>query len=58
MYHARMFGMIIIDSAGWGDRIRPIEHSEWNGLTTADLIFPNFLFIMGLAIPLAISGDL
>jgi heparan-alpha-glucosaminide N-acetyltransferase len=32
-----------------------LVHPEWNGLTLADLVFPAFLFIMGVAIPLATS---
>jgi predicted acyltransferase len=35
--------------------IWPIHHSEWSGWTTADQVFPNFLFIMGIAIPFAIK---
>ena len=47
-----MVGMILVDNMGpyppWF-----LDHAEWNGLTRADLIFPSFLFIMGMAIPLA-----
>lgn len=47
-----MVGMILVDNMGpyppWF-----LDHAEWNGLTPADLIFPSFLFIMGMAIPLA-----
>lgn len=32
-----------------------LVHPKWNGLTLADLVFPAFLFIMGVAIPLATS---
>lgn len=49
-----MIGMIMVDNQGpsppWF-----LDHAEWNGLTPADLIFPGFLFIMGVAIPLAVS---
>jgi predicted acyltransferase len=34
------------------------EHSEWNGFTFEDLIFPLFLFIVGLSIPLSLSKRL
>lgn len=51
-----MVGMILVDNAGpfppWF-----IDHAEWNGLTPADLIFPSFLFIMGMAVPLAMSRN-
>jgi len=30
-------------------------HPQWNGFTPADLVFPTFLFIMGLAIPMSVS---
>ncbi|ORX81915.1 hypothetical protein K493DRAFT_333089 [Basidiobolus meristosporus CBS 931.73] len=34
-----------------------MEHPEWFGFTLADAIFPNFVFIMGLAIPLAMAAN-
>ncbi|KAK9708247.1 hypothetical protein K7432_009762 [Basidiobolus ranarum] len=34
-----------------------LEHPEWSGFTLADAIFPNFVFIMGLAIPLAMAAN-
>jgi predicted acyltransferase len=51
-----VFGMIVADNtydiegAFW-----LLIHPKWNGLTLADLVFPSFLFIMGVAIPLAVS---
>lgn len=49
-----MLGMILVDNQGpsppWF-----LDHSEWNGLTPADLVFPSFLFIMGMAVPLSMS---
>jgi predicted acyltransferase len=51
-----MLGMILVDNAGpyppWF-----IDHAEWNGLTPADLIFPSFVFIMGMAVPLAMNKN-
>ena len=35
-----------------------LEHAEWNGCNPADLIFPFFLFIVGVAIPIAFSKRL
>lgn len=49
-----MFGMIIVDCGG-SNMPWYLEHAEWTGLTPADLIFPSFLFIMGMAIPLAVT---
>lgn len=32
-----------------------LVHPDWNGFTLADLVFPAFLFILGVAIPLAVN---
>lgn len=48
-----MLGMILVDNQG-SKPIWPLDESDWNGISTADLIFPSFLFIMGFAVPLAI----
>jgi predicted acyltransferase len=34
---------------------RQMDHSEWNGFTFYDLIFPLFLFMVGASLPFAIS---
>jgi predicted acyltransferase len=47
--------MILVDNQG-GHPIWPLNESEWNGISTADLIFPAFLFIMGFAVPLAVKN--
>ncbi len=53
-----MVGMIMVDSMGDFDHvIWPLNETEWDGLTTADCIFPSFLFIMGLAVPLALKRE-
>lgn len=51
-----MVGMIVVDNMGPVDN-PPwwLDHPDWHGLTPADFIFPAFLFIMGMAVPLAIS---
>jgi predicted acyltransferase len=44
-------GMILINNPGrWHPVYAPLQHAEWNGCTAADLIFPFFLFIVGVAI--------
>lgn len=48
-----MCGMILTNDQG-DTPIWPLDESEWNGISTADLIFPSFLFIMGFAVPLAV----
>jgi len=46
--------MIVVNSPGnWNSVYRPLSHSDWNGVTFADLIFPAFIFIMGVSLALA-----
>lgn len=46
--------MILVNNPGdWGHIYAPLEHAEWNGCTPTDLVFPFFLFIVGVAIPFA-----
>lgn len=43
-------GMILVNNPGsWGSIYTPLEHAEWNGLTPTDLVFPFFMFIMGVS---------
>lgn len=43
-------GMIMVNNPGtWGKVYAPLRHAEWNGLTPTDLIFPFFMFIMGIS---------
>src|SRR5258705_9725516 len=47
-------GMVLVNNPGsWAHIYWPLEHAEWHGWTPTDLIFPFFLFIVGVAIPLA-----
>ncbi|KAJ8957118.1 hypothetical protein NQ318_007334 [Aromia moschata] len=34
-----------------------IEHVIWNGLHVADLVFPSFMWIMGVCIPISLSSS-
>jgi predicted acyltransferase len=44
-------GMILVNNPGsWDHSYEPLTHAEWNGWTPADLVFPFFLFIVGVAI--------
>lgn len=45
--------MVLVDDAG-GAYPR-IDHSPWNGCTLADFVMPFFLFIVGVAIALALK---
>lgn len=55
--------MILVNNPGdWGSIYAPLKHADWHGWTPTDLVFPFFLFIVGVAIPLALgkrkeSGD-
>lgn len=47
-------GMVLVNNPGsWATIYWPLAHAEWHGWTPTDLIFPFFLFIVGVAIPLA-----
>jgi predicted acyltransferase len=49
-------GMVLVNNPGsWAHIYWPLEHAEWHGWTPTDLIFPFFLFIVGVAIPLALG---
>jgi len=51
--------MIVVNSPGSGDHIYPpLQHSSWHGLTLTDLVFPFFLFMVGVSITLAYSRPL
>jgi len=46
--------MTIVNNPGdWGHVFPPLLHAEWHGCTLTDLVFPFFIFIMGVAVPLA-----
>lgn len=52
-------GMILVNNPGdWGSIYSPLKHAEWNGITPTDFIFPFFLFIVGVAISLALGKKL
>lgn len=56
---ATIAGMILVNDAGdWNKTYAPLLHADWNGWTPTDLIFPFFLFILGVAIPYAFAGRL
>lgn len=43
-------GMILVNNPGsWVNIYPPLRHAEWNGLTPTDLVFPFFMFIMGVS---------
>lgn len=49
-------GMILVNNPGsWGHIYTPLEHAAWHGLTPTDLVFPFFMFIMGMSMCLSLS---
>lgn len=50
--------MILVNNPGdWAHIYAPLEHAPWNGWTPTDLIFPFFLFIVGVSITFALGGS-
>ncbi len=47
--------MILVNNPGtWSALYPPLAHADWHGCTPTDLVFPFFLFIVGVAISLAL----
>lgn len=43
-------GMTLVNNPGsWSHIYAPLRHAEWNGFTPTDLVFPFFMFIMGVS---------
>ena len=48
--------MILVNNPGsWGDSYPQLKHAAWNGWTMTDMVFPFFLWIMGVAMTLSFS---
>ena len=49
-------GMLLVNNPGtWSAIYPPLEHAEWHGWTPTDLVFPFFLFIVGITTHLSLS---
>lgn len=49
-------GMVLVNNPGtWSAIYSPLQHAPWHGITPTDYIFPFFLFIVGIAIPIALG---
>lgn len=49
-------GMILVNNPGsWSHIYTPLEHAEWHGMTPTDLVFPFFMFIMGVSVFLSLN---
>ena len=52
-------GMILVNNPGsWAHVYPPLAHAEWHGWTPTDLIFPFFLFIVGVTVPFSFGKRL
>jgi predicted acyltransferase len=48
--------MVLVNNPGtWRAVYPPLRHADWHGWTPTDLVFPFFLFIVGVSIPLSLS---
>lgn len=47
-------GMILVNN-GYEQSFAPLGHSKWNGLTPCDLVFPFFLFMVGVSMFISLS---
>ncbi|MDM4766824.1 heparan-alpha-glucosaminide N-acetyltransferase domain-containing protein [Pelomonas sp. SE-A7] len=49
--------MLLVNNPGdWGHVYAPLEHAAWHGCTPTDLIFPFFLFIVGVSCALSLGA--
>ena len=49
--------MILVNDPGdWSHTYAQLDHAKWNGFTLTDLVFPNFLFIVGASIILSLQS--
>ena len=51
--------MVIVNTAGTGDAVYPpLQHADWHGWTPTDVVFPSFVWIVGVAITLSLGRKL
>src|SRR6266481_1321882 len=56
---ATIAAMMLVNNPGnWNAVYKPFLHAEWHGWTFTDLVFPFFLWIVGVAIPLSTARRL
>lgn len=52
-------GMILVNNPGsWEHVYAPLRHAAWHGWTPTDLVFPFFLFIVGVAMAFSLPKQL
>ncbi len=52
---ATMALMVLVNTPGGPHSYGPLNHSKWNGWTITDVVFPSFLWIVGMAITLSLG---
>ncbi len=51
--------MVLVNNSGDGSHTYgPLNHSDWNGWTITDVVFPSFLWIVGVSMTLSLGGRL
>ncbi len=54
-----IFLMIIVNTPGsWAYVWAPLKHAKWHGATPTDLVFPSFLFVIGLSMAFSLKSSL
>ena len=56
---ATMAFMVLVNNPGNGDfSYAPLKHADWDGWTPTDVVFPSFVWIVGVALTLALGKKL
>ena len=56
---ATMALMVLVNDPGDGAHTyAPLEHANWNGWTPTDMVFPSFLWIVGVSLTLSLAKRL
>lgn len=50
--------MILVNNGGSDSAYWPLKHAEWNGFTPTNLVFPTFLFLVGMSTVLSTASHL
>lgn len=50
------FMILVNDPGDWAHVYPQLDHAEWNGWTLTDLVFPNFLFLVGCSVVFAVGS--
>jgi predicted acyltransferase len=53
---ATIAAMIVVNNPGSDAAYAPLKHSVWNGWTPTDLIFPFFLFMVGVSLVMSFAS--